>query len=241
MNKTPLHTLITTALREQKLGMFTAQVGHIVSFNASTQRAQVQPGVQRVDIDKTTHEPPIINDVPVLFIGGNAHVEFEVNPNDEGFILFMQRNIDGWKQTGGVAVNPTARVMQMQDCVFVHGVRSLPKVIQGFENDGIRMRHNNAHVWVKSDGTIVTKNDKVTHTSNPDGSYSVENSGGFMRLLPDGTAVINGMTIPPVGQGDASYDGTIKAREVQTNKGVKLGTHTHSGVESGPNNTGGPT
>lgn len=240
MNKTPLHSLLKLAIDESIKGLFTAHVGHVVSFDPTNQRAQVQIGVQRVDLDNSAHNPPVINDVPVAFMGGSSHLEFQVNPNDEGLIVFIQRNIDGWKQTGGVAVNPTPRIMGMQDCVFIHGVRSAVGAIKGFANDGIRMRSGDNHVWVKSDGTIITKNNGVTHTSKPDGSYEAVNGGGFIRLLPDGTVVINGFTIPPVGKGDASYDGTIKAQEVRTDSGIKLGSHNHSGVTPGGGNSGGP-
>lgn len=257
MNKTPLHSLLKLAINESIKGLFTAQVGHIVSFDPTNQRAQVQIGVQRVDLDESTHNPPVINDVPVAFMGGSSHLEFQVNPNDEGLLVFIQRNIDGWKQTGGIAANPTPRIMQMQDCVFIHGVRSTVGAIKGFANDGIRMRSSDNHIWIKSDGTIVstnanasvtieadgtviTKNDGVTHTSKPDGSYEATNGGGFIRLMPDGTVVLNGFTIPPVGQGDASYDGTLKAKEVETESGIQLGTHNHGGVEPGGSNTGGP-
>lgn len=240
MNKTPLHTLITTALQQFQIGMFTAQVGHIVSFNPSTQRAQVQIGVQRVDLDGSTHNPPVINDVPVVFVGGNAHIEYEVNPSDEGLIIFAQRNIDGWKQTGGVAPNPTPRIMQMQDCIFIHGARPLPKAISGFANDGIRMRRGDSHVWIKKDNTIVSSNGEVTHEIRPDGSFEVSNGAGFVRLESSGTVQINGFTIPPQGQGDASYDGEISAQEVKTQSGVKLGTHSHSGVVSGGDESGEP-
>lgn len=262
MKKLPLHTLISTALAQHQIGMYTANVGHIVSFNESTQRAQIQPGIQRVDIDKSIHDPPPINDVPVLFLGGSGHLEFEVNPGDEGLIVHLQRNIDGWKQTGGIAVNPTPRIMQMQDAVFIHGVRSLPQAIQGFANDGIRMRHGDNFVWIKNDGTIISSNEKVsvtldndgtvttvndnaTHVVNADGSFKVSNNGGFIELKADGTVQINGFTIPPVGQGDASYDGTLKANDMEAVNDVKAGnislnSHDHGGVEPGGGNTGGP-
>lgn len=262
MNKTPLHTLLTTAINNALKGVYTSQVGHIVAFNPTNQRAQVQIGVQRINLDGTMHNPPVIDDVPVLFLGGVAHVEFEVNPNDEGLLIFPQRNIDGWKQTGGIAANPTPRIMQMQDCVFIHGIRSLTQVIQGFANDGIRLRHGENYVWIKRDGTIESKNDKAsvmispdgditlkneqaTHTVGIDGSISSTNNGGFIKLLPDGTAQINGLTIPPAGKGEADYDGTIKAKNVEATEDVKAGntslnSHVHGGVMAGGDVTGGP-
>jgi len=240
MKKTPLPTLIDTLMRERLKTLSTSTVGHILTFDASSQRAQVQPGIQRVDLDGNVHNPPPINDVPVVFIGGStSHIEFEVKPNDEGLLLFSQRNLDGWKQSGGVAPNPTARFHNMQDCIFIHGVRSLPQAVQGFENNGIRMRHGDNHVWIKNDGTIVSSNAKASHTIGADGSFEFDNGAGFIRVSTSGEVTINGFTIPPIGKGEASFDGTISAKDMKAGS-ISLKDHTHTGVQAGGDDTGKP-
>ena len=227
-------------MTETVKSLSTTTVGHILSFDPTKQRAQVQPGIQRVDLDNNRHNPPPISDVPVLFIGGStSQLEFEVKPNDEGLLIFTQRNIDGWKQTGGIADNPTARFLDMQDCLFIHGVRSLPQVIEGFENNGIRMRHGDNHVWIKNDGTIVSSNAKATHTIGADGTLEFDNGAGFIRVTSDGTITLNGFTIPPMGQGEASFDGVITAQDVKAGS-ISLTGHTHTGVQAGGDNTGEP-
>lgn len=224
------------AFKEMIKSIFTAHVGHIIAFNPANQRAQVQIGVQRIDINDTRHNPPAVIDVPVLFLGGSHLVEFEVQPKDEGLIVFLQRNIDGWKQTGGIADNPTPRILSGQDAVFIHGVRSLPNVVSGFSNNGIRLRNKDgsSHIWIKNDGTIVTKNNGSTIEQDNAGNISIDNGSGFIKMSADGTVTINGFTIPPVGGGAANYDGDITAG------GISLTTHTHTGVQAGGDNTGEP-
>jgi hypothetical protein len=40
--------------------------------------------------------------------------------------------------------------------------------------------------------------------------------------------------------GNLTVSGTVQGNAVRTASGVQLGTHVHSGVQSGPSNTGAP-
>lgn len=210
--------------REQMKEVYTSIPGHIVTFNPSTQRAQVQIGIQRVLSNGATQTPQIIQDVPVHFAGGDYVLEFEIRSGTEGMIFFSQRCIDGWKNSGGVAFNPLARFFDVQDCYFVPGIRSLPNVITNFQNNGIRIRDKSgtAHVWVKNDGTI-----------------TADNGAGFVRVESNGTVNINGVTFKP--NGDVAMPSNLAVSGGMTNGGVNVGsTHRHSGVQTGSGNTGTP-
>jgi len=164
-------------------GVYTSIPGHVLAFDPVLQRAQVKAGVQTVSVNGVANDPPPIADVPVLFLGGTQYsVIHQINPGDEGLILFSQRCIDGWKQTGGVATNPLSRFHDMYDAFFIPGFRPLPTRIPNFVNDGIRIqsRDGGHHVWIKSSGEI-----------------GIENGAGHIKLLPDGTVRINDSVIPP--------------------------------------------
>lgn len=212
------NNLLRTAFREMMKGVCTSVPGHILTYDPALQRAQVQIGIEVVAAAGFTDRLPPIADVPVLFLGGTQYsVIHQINPGDEGLILFSQRCVDGWKQTGGVASNPLARFHDMHDAFFVPGFRPLPTRISGFANDGIRMqsRDGGQHVWIKSSGEI-----------------SVSNGAGFITLQADGTVSINGAII--------NTDGTIEAPNV-TFGGISGKDHRHTGVQSGSSTSGGPT
>lgn len=215
--KAPLQRVIDAAMSGAAKDIYTSIPGHVIAFIPSTQRAQVQIGVQRVQIDGTTFEPPPIVDVPVTFCGGDYTLEFEVNPGCEGMILFSQRCIDGWKQTGGVADNPVARFHHPQDAYFIPGIRSLGNVISGFSNNGIRLR-NAAGVqslWLKNDGSCI-----------------MGNANGFIQLLANGDVNING-TIIKAGTGNVTVATSLNVA------GKELANHVHyvngTNQNSGPN------
>lgn len=221
---TPSELVLKAAITGHMKGVNTSIPGHVVAFDPVTQRAQVQIGVRRVQTDGTTFDPPVIVDVPVSFPGDDFVLEFEINPGCEGDIHFSQRNIDGWKQSGGVADNPSARFHHLQDAKFIPGIRSLGNVIQDFSNDGIRMRDKSGtrHVWLKNDETLHVSNGKSSTVHGADGSVTTHNSGGYHTLLPDGTVDINGVKITPDGQITVPAGGGITGAN-----GVSYDTHRH--------------
>lgn len=170
-----LTELIKRSFSEMMKDVATSIPGHILSFDPVTQIAQVQIGIVRIDVKGVTFTPPPLIEVPVYFAGGSEYmVEHQIDPLDEGFIMFSQRCIDAWFTTGGVAENPILRFHDYSDAVFFPGLRSQPNKIESFANDGIRIRNVDAthYIWLKNDGTIEAKNGGGTMTISASGAFS---------------------------------------------------------------------
>lgn len=219
-----------TAFRELMKGVATCIPGHVLALleNGAKQRAQVQIGIQRIDINGAVFNPPPIIDVPICFIGDDYVVEYQINAGCEGMIFFSQRCVDGWKNTGGIADNPLGRFHSLQDAFFIPGFRSLANVLPDFQNNGIRMRNKsgNQFAWLKNDGSI-----------------AVENSAGHIRISPDGVVTINGVTFQTNGDVESPTEiksNTMTATTNGTFGGKSMIDHVHIGVEAGPSNTGVP-
>lgn len=187
----------------------TSIPGHVLAFDPATQLAQIQIGIVRKDVNGVEFEPSPLIEVPIYFMGGDFSVEYQIDVGNEGFILFSQRCIDGWMNTGGVANNPVLRFHDMSDAVFFPGIRSQPNVISDFENNGIRLRNKTGahYVWLKNDGTIELKNEN-----------------GNVTMAPDGTIDANGAIITPVGA--ISSPVSVSAPSIVVN-GKELDQHTH--------------
>jgi hypothetical protein len=161
--------LFVDGFREMSKDVFTQIPGHILTFDPTTQLAQLQIGIVGVTEDGAFNHSPII-ECPVHFSGGKEwSIEHKVEPDDEGMIFFSQRCIDAWLQTGGVAKNPILRFHDKQDAFFLPGFRSKPNAITGFQNNGVRIRNGDASVytWHKDDGTIESTNGTATSTTKP--------------------------------------------------------------------------
>lgn len=220
-NSTRLHIEAFTELMK---GVYTCIPGHILTFDPDNQRAQIQVGILRVDINGATYTlPPIIN-VPVYFQGDDFIVETQIDPGCEGMIFFAQRCTDGWKNTGGVADNPLANFHDMQDAFFLPGFRSLPNVITDFQNNGIRLRNKDGsrYFWIKNDGSSVVKNGDAITTYGADDSVTTTNGNGTIILLPNGNISLNGVIITPMGKIIPPPTGGIVGAN-----GVDYETHRH--------------
>lgn len=214
--------LIRDAFREIMKGVCTSIPGHILTFDSITQLAQVQPGIARVDINGAEFTVKPIIEVPVYFPGGDYSVEYQIDAGCEGDILFSQRCIDGWVQSGGVAANPIGRFHSMQDAMFLPGFRSQPNVLSDFQNNGVRMRNRagTQFVWLKNDNSIHMDNGVARFNVLADGTTLMQNGAGSFQLQADGTFLINGLKITPAG-------------DVITATGISLNTHRTKGVTRG--------
>lgn len=208
--------LIKQSFRELMKGVNTSIPGHVLAFDPATQLAQVQVGILRIDLNGAEFAVPPIIEVPVQFPGGDWCVEYQIDPGCEGWIMFSQRCVDGWLQSGGIATNPIGRFHNMQDAAFLPGFRPAPVVLPGFQNNGVRLRNREGtqFAWLKRDGSIF-----------------IENGAGHIRMAPNGVVTINGATIPLSG-------------DVITASGISLDTHIHQGSPTAPSgpisNTGAP-
>lgn len=219
-----IHELIKVIVNTKMKDVYTAVPAHILAFDPSTQTAQIQIGILRVDVNGKSYAPPPIIECPVCFLGDGFTVEFQIDAGCEGLALFSQRCIDGWLQTGGVADNPLARFHDMSDCLFLAGFRSMPNVITNFQNNGIRIRNKegNQFAWLKNDGSI-----------------SVENGAGHIRIASDGTVTINGVVITPSGA--VTTPSTITASGEISGNGINLSSHVHGNVQNGSGTTSAPS
>lgn len=209
--------------RELMKGVYTSTPGHILAFDPATQLAQVQIGILRVDMSGAEFTPPPIIEVPVCFPGDDFVLEYQIEPGCEGIIHFSQRCIDGWINTGGVAANPLGRFHDMQDAMFVPGIRSLPNVIPAFTNNGIRLRNR--------DGT-----NRMGMTN--DGTQFMENPNGFIRLTADGKVNINGVVFDT--QGNVASPATVTAVTDVKAATISVRNLRVTGVQPGTGNSGTP-
>lgn len=210
-----------TAFREMIKSVYTCVPGYVIALinNGSEQRAQIQVGIERVDISGASFALKPIIDVPIHFPGSDHCIEYEIKSGCEGLIFFSQRCTDAWKSTGGIAQNPLGRMHDLQDAFFVPGFRSDNNVLPDFQNDGIRLRNKSGSqfAWLKNDNSII-----------------VENGLGHIRMAADGTVTINNVVITP--------EGLITTPENIVWGGGSISgiDHVHSGVEPGSGNSGTP-
>ena len=88
--------------------------GNIVSFDAESQTAEIQPAVK---LGSLAYPP--LSGVPVFM-----PVPFEIHPGDACLVVFADVDIDAWLETGEAAVPGSARRHSLSDGFAFVGFRA---------------------------------------------------------------------------------------------------------------------
>ena len=100
--------------KEIFVSLHCALPGTVVSFDASSQTAVIQPAVK---VGSMTF--PLLADVPVFM-----PVSFEVNPGDTCLVVFADIDIDAFLETGEASVPRSARRHALSDGFAFVGFRT---------------------------------------------------------------------------------------------------------------------
>lgn len=126
-----LPDLFRAALRNLQLQMRTHTVGTVVTYNPTTQRANITVDILQVIKDNTasptpanpnptaTQPPVILKDVPVAWPrAGTGYLTFPLAPGDKGELHVQDRSLQQWLELG-IATDPvSAFTHTLGDSVF---------------------------------------------------------------------------------------------------------------------------
>lgn len=131
--KTAEMRMVAEAIKEQT---HCAMPGTVIEFKADLQTAKVRIGV-RETYNGRHIEMPILTDVPVFFPGGKrGGLTFPVEAGDECIVIFADRCIDAWVQSGGVQNAVTGRRHDLADGFALVGFRSGRTMLKHAAGDG---------------------------------------------------------------------------------------------------------
>lgn len=136
--------------------VWTSLPGYIVSYDASSNTATVQLGVQGQvsgpDQTPKSVNYPLLSGVPVIFPrGGGATLTFPIAAGDECWVSFACRAIGGWKQSGGIQPPNDSRRHDLSDAVCHIGPMSQSKKISGISTSTVQLRSDDALTYVELD------------------------------------------------------------------------------------------
>lgn len=240
--------------------LHTSMPGIVESFDAENQLATIQPAIRRIfitrDGDKEILVPsdlPILINVPVIFPrGGGFSLTFPVAKGDECLLVFCERSIDNWHETGKVKAPGAKRFHSLSDATAFVGISSLPNKVPNYDPSNVEIKKDDGSVSIKlkdnsdldiiSEGNVnatvtgdivaTCENANITANTNIDLTSPTINLNGNTTI--DGTLDVTGTTSAP----------TVAASNSLTVSGKEMLTHTHTGSPTAPDgpvsNTGGP-
>ena len=126
MNEENRHEELQALKRDILSSMHCALPGTVVSFDAESQTAVIQPAVSRNNVQMA-----LLRDVPVFM-----PVSFDVNEGDACLVIFADCDIDNWFETGEAEAPASRRMHSLSDGFAFVGFR--PRVIPGFSAENGR-------------------------------------------------------------------------------------------------------
>ena len=125
MNEENRHEELQALKRDILSSQHCALPGTVVSFDAESQTAVIQPAVKHRPVSSRPPEGsgeislPLLRDVPVFM-----PVSFEVNPGDACLVIFADCDIDAWFESGEAEVPASDRMHSLSDGFAFVGFRA---------------------------------------------------------------------------------------------------------------------
>lgn len=215
--------------------------GIIESFDPIACTCTVQPALKGQTADELGNMKsaplPLLVDVPVVFPrGGGCTITFPVKAGDECLVVFSDRCIDFWWQSGGVQETVDPRQHDLSDAFAIVGPQSQANVISNISSTTLQMRTDDGATYIELDPNshainlvapggvnVTTPLAKFSQAVNISGLLTW--AGGMVGSIASGTA--------------AKITGAIQFLGTLTSNGKDISDqHTHSGVQSGTGNSG---
>jgi hypothetical protein len=223
--KRELIDVMNDAIEFALSNLHTATIAKVTGVQSKT--ISVQPVINRVYQGRSIALTEFVEVPPVFMQGGGSHTAYPIAVGDYCLLILTERCFDRWY--GGADFQSPAefRMHDYSDGLAIVGVNPLasaitiPSVIQqtGDTNqDGDYTRQ----------GSLVQQGDmEITGDFILNGDMQVNGN-----IICSGT--ISAGNFSGLGGGDMTSTSDI------VSQGISLTTHTHSGVDTGPGNTGGP-
>ncbi|QYD19253.1 translation initiation factor IF-2 [Klebsiella quasipneumoniae] len=224
--------------------MRVSMPGIIQSFDPDAVTAVVQPAIKGAEQDESGAELsvnlPLLVDVPVIFPrGGGCTLTFPVKAGDECLVIFADRCIDFWWQSGGIQEPVDERMHDLSDAFCIVGPQSQAKKIGGISTTAAQLRTDDGSAFIEvAAGHDVTVKTSGKLTASADGGTEITSP----EIILNGNVTINGNLSQGMGEsgGSATMRGPVTVTNDVTAGGKSLMTHTHGGVEHGNDSTGEP-
>ena len=145
---------INTIIDNRLLDVHTSIPAIVQSFDASNGRVDVQPALRRKLSTGDYIDIPIISGVPVMYPQSqDSIVSFPLKKDDEVLLVFSERSVDSWKNTGGVVDPLERRKFDLSDAFAIPIGRSQP-----VDSSKLQIKHKDAIISLDGGSKVAIEN-----------------------------------------------------------------------------------
>lgn len=210
----------------------------------------VQPTVNMLTEAGESFPRSVILNVPAIMpMSSTGGLQFELNVGDPILLVFSQRGLESWKAGDGKPSVPSSlRMFDPRDCVAIpclfpkqstpanpskHTNSHSPSDVVLVHNIG---KANEVEIRLKKSGDVVINCSGTVTVNSPQTVVNSEQATVNAETTINGNTTINGTLNVSV----SVTSPLLVAGTSLTVQGKEMHNHVHSGVDSGPNNTGVP-
>lgn len=129
-------------------------IGRIVSFHAANQTVDVELMILK-QFKNRTIIPPLLTDVPLIMLGaGGGHITMPDPTGTICILLFMDRNIDAFLETGEAYAPLTSRMHDFTDCVALTTFKTLVNPLTDYDEKAVTIINEEIIEEVKNQSYI---------------------------------------------------------------------------------------
>ena len=177
-----LAALLRAAVADAMRQANTCLPGKVVSYDAATQTATIQPLLKTRQPDGREEALPPLSGVPVVFPrGGGGAITMPMREGDGVMLTFSQRSLDEWKGKGGEQTPDDPRMLDMSDAIATPGM--VDAEAGGGPSDCIELRLGGAKVQIFEDKVLI-----VAGTVRFEGEVEID---GNVKIWGDAEATGN--------------------------------------------------
>lgn len=206
---------ISAALRNFTLDILnevhTCMPGRIEKYDYTQQRAEVKPLLKRAMKDGTQLEYPNITDVPVCFPSGNdASITFPLSKGDSVLLLFSERSLNNWVNTGNDSNTELDKLHCLTDCIALPGIIPFSSTSKASNNDDVEISYKNQKITIKSNGDIEIGTGTLLSLVT-EALIDAFNNHTHLCAAPGSPSGTPGLSTPPISLGSAHLTSKVKA------------------------------
>jgi phage baseplate assembly protein gpV len=229
-------------------GIRTAMPGVVSAVDLDKQTVSVQPSVRGKSVapDGTQSDVnlPLLVDVPICWPrGGGFALTLPVAVGDECLVVFGDRCIDSWWQSGGTEnVQAEARMHDLSDGFAIMAPTSQPKRLSSVSTSNAQLRDEDGTTYIEINPNggvrISTQNNVDLFAPNVNvQATTVDVKATNVTIDSSSTSTIKGGTVKIEG---AVVHLASSAVDFGVAVTTTLSTHTHEGVTTGSGVSGPP-
>ena len=230
-----LQGTLTNAFWKGMENVYTSIPGIVVRVRDNLQNLaiDVQPAINIKKEDGTVQDRPVILNVPVQMPSGReGGLTHNISVGDPVWLMFSMVGIDLWKRGNGMPTTSSDfRKFDKRDCVAIPSPFPFSESVNNPEK----------HLWEHNPNDVVLYHGlgsaEETEIRLHRGGGVTINTNQEVTVNAD-VARVNVQTLL-VDAAHTDWVGNINYVGTLTINGVPYQSHVHSGVQSGPSNTGG--